>query len=433
MLAMRIEKAGSINGTINLPGDKSISHRAAMLAAISTGETKITNFASGADCRSTLTCLKGLGVEIIERGSEITVKGFGRTGLRQPVQALDCGNSGTTMRLLAGILAGQPFESILTGDRSLLTRPMTRIVEPLSAMGAVIGCDNDNAPLTIAGRHPLKAIDHETSTPSAQVKSCILLAGLNAVGATAVTEPVKTRDHTERMLRWFGCHVKTAHVTAGHRTSIRGGQELIAKEVTVAPDISSAAFFISAAVCLKGSDLTIQSIGMNPTRRAFVDILIDHGANIEITDEHEVCNEPIATVRVRSGLPEPSRKLLIDGGNASRLIDEIPILAVLGSQLDGGMEIRDGAELRVKETDRISAIVENLRRMNGRVVEYPDGLKVGRSSLTGASIDPFGDHRIAMAFAIAGLFAKGETIIDNSSCVDVSFPGFFETLRSVIR
>ncbi len=433
MLNMRVGPASSIRGNISLPGDKSISHRAALIASIAVGSTRIDNFASSADCESTLACLRHLGVEIRRDGEAVVVLGVGKTGLKPPDGPLDCGNSGTTMRLIAGILAGQSFDCVLTGDDSLRKRPMNRIIEPLNLMGAALESTDGRAPLTVKGINPLKGIEYQTPVASAQIKSCVLLAGLNSNGVTSVVEPVQTRDHTERMLRWFGVDVAVDGTGDGTKISVLGNATLTARDLIIPSDISSAAFFMVAAACLEGSDITLPNVGFNPSRRAIFDVLSDLGARIEIIETKEICNEPVASLRIRGGLSGSDTTPVLRGPIIANLIDEIPILAILGTQLECSLEIRDAAELRVKESDRISAVVENLRRMGSAVTEFPDGFKVERSDLKGATIDSFGDHRIAMAFAVAGLLADDETEIIGADCADVSFPGFFETMASVVK
>ncbi len=430
---MKISPAKSINGTIELPGDKSISHRAAMIAAMANGRTSIDNFATGADCTSTLTCLADLGVEIRREGNSVFVRGVGKRGFSNARRPIDCGNSGTTMRLLAGILAGQPFESVLIGDPSLSKRPMGRIVQPLTEMGASILSENGTPPLTIRGPGLLRSIEYRSPVASAQLKSCVLLAGLNSDGVTTIVEPVKTRDHTERMLAWFGVNTTTEEAAEGSRVSLSGDAKLTARDVVVPGDISSAAFFIAAAVCLPGADLTLPLVCMNPTRTAFLDVLRDLGCRIDVFDLCEISNEPVASIRVRFLENAAKPAMVLRGRQVSDLIDEIPVLAVIGTQLGCGIEIRDATELRVKESDRIAAVVGNLSKMGATVTEYPDGFKVGTSRLTGANLDSGGDHRIAMAFAVAGLLAEGETVINGAECADISFPGFFELLQSVVR
>jgi len=304
-------------------------------------------------------------------------------------------------------------------------------MEPLGEMGVAIDAIDGNAPLTIHGRRPLNPIHYDMPLSSAQVKSCVLLAGLFADGETSVTEYVATRDHTERMLAWFGVHVLERQGDGGTILTLNGPAALTARDIIVPGDVSSAAFFLVAAACLPGSDLTLPNVGLNPTRRAIVDLLLGLGADIEITDEQNNCNEPSGTIRIRGGLSQPERTVTIHGEKTARLIDEIPILAVLGTQLEHGLEVRNAAELRVKESDRIATVVENLRTMGALVDEFDDGFRVHRSDLTGAEIDSHGDHRIAMAFGIAALLADGETTINNAECAAVSFPDFFETLREV--
>ena len=419
-------------GTIRLPGDKSISHRAALLSAIADGTSRITNFAESEDCTSTLTCLAGLGVEIKRDGSTLDITGGGKRGLSAPPVPLDCGNSGTTMRLLSGIVAGQPFETTLTGDESLSRRPMRRIIGPLSQMGAEIRSADGMAPLAIRGKCPLNPIIFALPVASAQLKSCVLLAGLYAEGDTTVREPVPTRDHTERMLRAFGVDIRVNDSPNGRAITVAGDSELTATDVTIPSDVSSAAFFLVAAACLAGSSVELPDVGLNPTRTGVIDVLRRFGARIDIEEEAESGGEPIGKLIVKDHSTLGSRDSnLIGGPIVANLIDEVPILAVFGTQVEGGIEIRDAGELRVKESDRIAAVAENLRRMGAEVEEFDDGLRVGRSRLKGASIESFGDHRIAMAFAVAGLFAEGETEIRGHECAAVSFPSFFDVLSSV--
>ncbi|HEX6123940.1 MAG TPA: 3-phosphoshikimate 1-carboxyvinyltransferase [Pyrinomonadaceae bacterium] len=430
MSGMLIRPAKALRGEIPLAGDKSISHRAAILSAMAVGETRIDNFAESQDCRSTLECLRRLRVEIGRDGRAIVVRGVGKSGFLGPDIPLDCGNSGTTMRLLAGVLAGQSFDSVLTGDDSLCRRPMNRVIEPLEAMGAVIGSDNGNAPLDIHGRRPLAATHHRLKIASAQIKSCILLAGLNSDGETSVTERIATRDHTERMLRWFGVDVDEKKTDEGTTLSVNGKSLLSARDIRVPSDISSAVFFMVAAACLAGSDISIPGVGLNPTRSDVIGTLQHAGALISLENEREQSNEPVGDIRVSGGLTADGKNV-INGDAIAGLIDELPALAVLGTQLQAGLEVRDAGELRVKESDRIAAIVENLRRMGANVEEFDDGFRVRRSHLTGARVESFGDHRIAMAFAVAGLLAEGETEIDGAECAAVSFPGFFDVLENV--
>ncbi len=429
MKDMKVFPATKLRGTVILPGDKSISHRAAMLAAIAVGETRIENFSTAEDCRTTIKCLERLGVSFTQNGTDVLVKGVGKTGLCKPEEPLYCGNSGTTARLIAGILAGQKFDSVLTGDTSLSQRPMNRIIQPLTAMGAKIKSENGCLPMRVFGGQKLRGIEHELPVASAQVKSCILLAGLFADEETTVVERTPTRDHTERMLKWFGTDIENTE----KQISINGDAVLSARDVNIPADISSAAFFIIAAACLKLSDILIPNVGLNPTRTAILNVLSDLGADLQISMATENSNEPRGSIRVCGGLGQTSKsnQFRLGGDIIPNLIDEIPIFAVLGTQINGGIEIRDARELRHKESDRISAIVKNLRKMNAVVEEFPDGFKVERSNLKGATVESFGDHRIAMAFAVAGLLADGETEILDAECADVSFPGFFDTLRSV--
>lgn len=432
---MKIKTAKHIRGKINLPGDKSISHRAALLSAMAEGETRIENFSSAADCASTLDCLQALGVEIKRDGAKIFIRGAGKTGFKKPVTEIDCGNSGTTMRLLAGILAGQSFDSVLIGDESLSKRPMKRIIEPLEKMGARIESQAGGAPLRIFGRNPLKSISYDLPVASAQVKSCVLLAGLNARGETSVLEKTATRDHTERMLRWMGVEVGESQTENGKRIAVSGKAEIKAKNLRIPSDISSAAFFLTAAACIENSELILQNIGLNSTRAAVIEVMRNFGAAIEILDQKEICDEPVGDLRVcgkKNLIPLVSSNIL-NGKIIANLIDEIPILAVFGTQIAGGLEARDAAELRVKESDRIAAVVENLRKMNARVEEFPDGFRVEKSNLKGARVESFGDHRIAMAFSVAALFAEGETEIAGAETAKVSFPEFFEILSRIVE
>jgi 3-phosphoshikimate 1-carboxyvinyltransferase len=418
-----------LKGTLTLNGDKSMSHRAAMFSSISKGETKIENFSSSVDCSSTLACFQQLGIEVKRDISTVYVKGKGKNELQKATEKLDCGNSGTTMRLISGILSGQNFDSILIGDESLSSRPMKRIIEPLSLMNAEINSIENHAPLHIFGKNPLQAITYEPSVASAQIKSCVLLAGLYADGTTTVIERTPTRDHTERMLRHFGVDVDVND----EKISVSGDAELIANNFLVPSDISSAAFFLVAASCLEGSELLIKNVGLNPTRNAIIQVLQQFGADIEILNEVENCNEPIGDLLVRGkkNLTPKVESNVVRGEIIANLIDEIPILAIFGTQLENGLEIRDAKELRVKESDRISAVVENLRKMNAKVEEFEDGFRVEKSDLQGALLESFHDHRISMAFTIASLFAKGETKINNAECASVSFPEFFDKLKQV--
>jgi 3-phosphoshikimate 1-carboxyvinyltransferase len=421
-----IEPAASLSGVVRLPGDKSISHRYAMLAAVAEGTSEILHFAASQDCRSTLNCLRTLGIEWRESGDTVTIRGRGLRGLRAPAQSLDAGNSGTTIRLLSGILAGHPFESTIGGDSSLCRRPMGRILQPLRRMGACIESrELERPPLKIRGGS-LNAIRYSLPVASAQVKSCVLLAGLYGDGSTAVEETTPTRDHTEIALNEFGGKLRLR----GSWIEVDPDPKLAAQKLTVPGDLSGAAFFLAAAALVPDSDISIPGVGLNARRRALLHYLASAGANLTVENENEAAGEPRGDVRVRYSrdflkqqLP-PIREEMVPP-----LIDEIPVLSVLGSQTAGGLVISDARELRVKESDRISAIAENLKAMGVDVVEQPDGLTIpGGCRLRGADIATRGDHRIAMAFAVAALSARGRTRIHAAECVDVSFPGFWEAL-----
>ena len=423
-MQQRISPAASIAGSVTLPGDKSISHRYAMIAAIAEGASRITNYSAGADCHSTLACLRALGVEIEGGGTEFTVHGRGLDGLHAPAADLDAGNSGSTIRMLSGILAAQPFPSRIFGDESLSRRPMQRIMKPLSEMGAHITArEGKFPPLEIRGG-PLRAIEYALPVPSAQVKTCVLFAGLYAEGETAVIEPVRSRDHTEIALREFGADLT---VNQG-RITVRGRPRLTARELQVPGDVSSAAFFIAAALMVPGSRLSIRGVGLNPTRTALLDFLTGLGARIRIPEVESVNGELIGGIVVEHSELQGG---VIEGALTAALIDEIPVLAVLGAATATGLEIKDAAELRVKETDRISTVAENLKRAGIRVFETTNGMVVpGKQQFHAARFDSFGDHRIAMAFAVAALRADGECVIDGAEAASVSFPEFWVTLNA---
>jgi 3-phosphoshikimate 1-carboxyvinyltransferase len=445
---MRIKPARRLNGKLRLPGDKSISHRAAILAALAEGRTRLENFSTSEDCAATLSCLKQLGVEIERDGMSVSIEGAGTDGLHEPRAPLDCGNSGSTMRMLAGVLASQSFVSELTGDESLRRRPMKRIIEPLSVMGPQVESTNGHAPLRITGRTPLKPITYTMPVASAQVKACILLAGLNARGRTGVIEaPNATRDHTERMLRWFGVTVEKKEVRSDDASleeiSVTGPARLKARGGVIPGDISSATFFIAAAALLPASRLKIERVGLNPTRAAIIPTLRGLGVDVR-TILHapglmpEDFNELFSDIEIAGGAElaplEAGRSNILSGALIPQLIDELPMLAVLGTQVFGGLTIRDASELRVKETDRIAATVENLRAMGAEVEEHADGLTIQRHTrLRAANINSHGDHRIAMAFTIAALIADGESEITGAECVSVSFPEFYELLESLVE
>jgi len=427
-----IHPARALSGGVQMPGDKSISHRYAMLAALAEGTSELRNFAAAADCHSTLACMKALGADVKVDKSLIRVTGHGLRGLKSSWRALDAGNSGTTIRLLSGILAGQSFKTTISGDESLQKRPMKRVVGPLREMGAEIKAREDNfAPLEIRGGK-LHAIDYKMPMASAQVKSAVLLAGLFAEGETVVTEPARTRDHTELALEEFGAPVeRDARVVRIQGAGSNGSISLKARNLEVPGDISSAVFFIAAASLFPESSILIQNVGLNPTRTAILDVFAGMGASIQIHSVLSTHGEVIGDLAVEGASLKGG---LISGDTIPLVIDELPMLAALGPYTEEGIEIRDANELRVKESDRIAVLVENLRKMGATVEERPDGLKVaGRSAgkLRGAEIEPHGDHRIAMAFAIAGLAAEGPTTIRDAECAGVSFPSFYEDLNRV--
>lgn len=400
-----------------------------MLASLAAGSSEITHFSAASDCRSTLECFSRLGVKYEIQGDVARVAGVGLGGLRKPRRTLDAQNSGTTMRMMAGILAGQEFKSTLDGDGSLRRRPMKRIIEPLSKMGAHIEArEGGFAPLKIEGV-PLKAINYTLPVPSAQVKSAVLLAGMFADGVTSVTEPVRTRDHTELALAEFGAEIEHE----GRTIRIHGRPELKGRKLRVPGDLSSAVFFLAAALVLSESNIVIHDVGLNPTRSAVLDVLGAMGAPVSLVSIRSEHGELIGDLSVSH---ESLKGGTIEGDAIAQLIDELPAIAVLGPYTEQGIEIRNAAELRVKESDRISVLAENLRRMGAQVDELPDGLRVaGRSAgqLHGAEIEPHGDHRMAMAFAVAALGAKGETTIRDAECAAVSYPDFFLTLDRLVE
>ena len=428
--AVTVSPISRLRGELLVPGDKSISHRAAMLGSLARGETVLKNFSSAQDCAATLECFRALGVSVLRDGSTVVIQGEEPSGLREPAQTLDAQNSGTTMRLLAGILAGQPFAATITGDDSLRTRPMLRVAEPLRLMGAEVELEADGcAPLRINGCRPLQPIHYRLPIASAQIKSAVLLAGLAADGITTVEEPAPTRDHTERMLQEFGAHVERN----GAAVSVQGGVTLQSRNLVVPGDISSAAFFIGAAVALPGSDLLIRDVGLNPTRADFLVTLNAMGADIRIEDERLEVGEPIGTLRVRGvNLKEPLM-MEVAGATISNLIDELPLLGFIAASLGWEMRLRDAKELRVKESDRIAATVENLSRMGALIEAHPDGWHLHRGGkLHGAQLSSFGDHRIAMAAAVAALVADGPSDIEDAfNSVAVSLPEFWTLLESV--
>ncbi len=419
-----VSPGGTIEGAIELPGDKSISHRYAILAALAEGSSEIANYASAADCRSTLECLRGLGIEIETGKGTLRIHGKGLEGLKEPRRTLDAENSGSTIRMLSGVLAGQSFTSTITGDDSLRKRPMRRVIEPLRQMGADIKSrDGERAPLEIRGGK-LRAIDYTPPTPSAQVKSAILLAGLYADGVTTVHETVCTRDHTELALREFGASVESTRGTI----RIHPRPKLTARQLVVPGDLSTAVFLIGATLVLPGSSLMLRGVGLNPTRARVLDFLISIGAPIRVVTVQLRNGELVGDVSIRHAPIEGGN---ISGAQVAEMIDELPMLAALGPFTEKGIEIHDAQELRVKESDRIRALAEGLRQMGASVEEFPDGMRVeGRAAgkLRGAKVDPQGDHRIAMALSVVALGAEGDTTIRDAECVGVSFPEFFATL-----
>lgn len=401
-----------------------------MFAALGSGPSRLLNYSSARDCQSTLDCLEALGVPVKRSRTAIEISGVGLHGLQVPTHVLDAGNSGTTIRLLSGILAGQPFTTEITGDASIQRRPMKRIIEPLSLLGARIEArDGSFAPLRIHGGK-LKALEYTPPIASAQVKSCTLLAGLFAEGTTSVIETTPTRNHTEVMLRECGVELQREQISAGERLSIAGGQALQPLgDYTVAGDLSSAAFFLVAALIVPDAELQLRHIGINPSRTALIDVLRQMGGQLALTNQRLAHGEPVADLRARSS--KLKGDLTLSGATIANLIDELPILAVAATQLDGTLTVREARELRVKESDRIRAIVDNLRKMNVEIEEYEDGFQIkGPQTLRGATVESFGDHRIAMAFAIAALVAEGETQIVNAEAASVSLPEFYQLLAA---
>lgn len=420
-----IRPAGRLSGLVILPGDKSISHRYAMISSLAEGTSKISNYSTGADCHSTLGCIRALGIEVEESGTNVTIHGRGLHGWKQPSTDLDAGNSGSTIRMMSGLLAAQPFTSRIFGDESLSRRPMKRIMVPLAQMGARIEArDNSFPPLTIHGG-PLHPIDYTLPVPSAQVKTCVLFGGLFAEGQTIVREPMQSRDHTEIALREFGADllVKKGVITLEGRPTLTG------RELVVPSDLSSAAFFLVAGLLIPGSHLVIQNVGLNPTRSALLDFLLSIGAHVRVTKIESVNGEPIGDIEVRHA---PVRGGVIEKELTAALIDEIPVLAVLGAASATGLVVRDAQELRIKETDRIATVADNFKRMGIEIEVTPDGMHIpGNQKFRAAAFDSFGDHRIAMAFAVAALAADGESTIDNAEAASVSFPEFWTLLERV--
>ena len=421
-------KSGSLKGEIQVPGDKSISHRAVMFGALAKGTTRITGFLQGADCLSTISCFERMGISIENRGDEVLVHGQGMRGLKKPADVLDCGNSGTTMRLISGILSAQDFDVTLTGDASIQKRPMKRIMTPLSQMGASIRSipGNGCAPLAICGR-PLTGIHYDSPVASAQVKSSVLLAGLYAQGETSVTEPSLSRDHTERMLGLFGANIVSEGLTA----RIQPASELTAADIQVPGDISSAAYFIAAALMVPGSQLLIKHVCINPTRAGILAVCQAMGGDVRLLNVQDKKGEPTADLLVTHSALKGT---VIEGDLIPTLIDELPVIAAMACLAEGRTIIRDAAELKVKESNRIAVMAENLSAMGAQVQETEDGLVIdGGHPLRGALIDSHDDHRIAMTFAVAALCAQGETKIQGGECVNISYPAFYSDLGRLIR
>lgn len=422
---MEIKKVNKLNGTLAIPGDKSISHRAVMFGSLAEGTTRITNFLEGADCLSTISCFQKMGINIQNNNGEILVHGKGLHGLKAPDDVLDVGNSGTTTRLISGILAGQDFISELTGDASIRKRPMKRIITPLSQMGADIVSLNGNgcAPLKISGKK-LQAIHYDSPVASAQVKSCVLLAGLYADGITSVTEPVLSRNHTEIILNYFGADVTSEGTTA----SVKPDPSLYGREILVPGDISSAAYFIAAGLLVPNSEILLKNIGTNPTRDGILRVCKAMGADITLLNETKE-GEPTADLLIRSSSLHGTT---VEGAIIPTLIDELPMIAVMAAFAEGTTVIRDAAELRVKESDRIQVMTENLQKMGADIQATDDGMIInGGKPLHGAEIDSHLDHRVAMSFAVAGLLCDGPLMIRNGECINISYPEFYSDLYSL--
>ena len=421
-----LKSKNNIKGTFTVPGDKSISHRSVMLSSLAEGTSHISGFLTGEDCLSTVSCFKKMGVEIEIDGTNVTVHGRGLNGLTKPTETLDVGNSGTTLRLMTGILAAQKFESHITGDSSIQKRPMDRVNAPLSLMGASIkGCGGEKlyAPLTVEGKN-LKAIEYTLPVASAQVKSAIILAGLYADGKTTIIEPEATRDHTEIMLNYLGADIKKD----GNKITVKPVKELYAKDITVPGDISSAAYFMAAGAVCPSSDVTITNVGINPTRTGIITVLENMGADISILNERTVCGEKVADINVKTS---KLKGTVVEGDIIPKLIDEIPVIAVIACFADGKTVIKDAQELKVKESNRIKTVVGELKKFGADIEETDDGMIInGSKELKGTVVESHNDHRIAMSMAIAALMAEGETTIKNSECVDISFPNYFDILNN---
>lgn len=427
-MILQITPTKRMEGTLTVPGDKSISHRAVMLGSIAEGTTEISGFLAGEDCLSTIKCMQALGVPIKMEEDKVIVEGQGLGGLQEASNILDAGNSGTTIRLLSGILAGQPFTSIINGDASLRKRPMGRIIRPLMLMGAhVLGRGDDNyAPFAIRGGN-LRPLTYTLPVASAQLKSALLLAGLYAEGWTEIIEPIQSRNHTELMLNSFGAHLHKED----NIIRIEGGTPLRGQKLIVPGDVSSAAFFMVAGLIVPEGHIILKNVGLNKTRSGIIEVLQEMGASLNIRDIYSTAGELMGTVEVQSS---ELKGVTVGGEMIPRLIDEIPILAVAALFAKGITEIRDAAELKVKESNRIAAICQGLQRLGARMEELPDGLRIyGGQSLQGNTCDSFNDHRIAMALAVAGLRAQGDTYIEGAEAIDISFPGFKETLNMLAK
>lgn len=422
--------ASGLKGTIKIPGDKSISHRSVMFGSMAKGKTTVENFLPGDDCLSTISCFTKLGVKIEQDGSDVTVYGEGIKGLRESSEILDVGNSGTTARLMMGILSGLPVHSVLIGDESIAKRPMKRVTAPLREMGARIQGNQDGnfTPISIQGGG-LTGLDYVSPVASAQVKSAILLAGLQAEGVTTVSEPFKSRDHTERMLRAFGVEVMEEE---GGRVSVAGNQELVSDLHIVVPgDISSAAFFLVAGAVVPGSRITLERVGLNPTRTGILEVLKNMGASLSYTNVVEDGPEPYADITIETS---DLKGIEIGGDIIPRLIDEVPIIALMATQAEGTTVIKDAEELKVKETNRIDTVVNELKKLGADILATEDGMIIkGKTRLYGGSLDSYGDHRIGMMGAIASLIADGETVLQNDQAINVSYPNFFEHMESLRR
>ena len=423
---MIIQKHGPLRGELAVPGDKSISHRSVMFGALSEGITEAENFLTGADCLSTISCFRQMGISVEQNGTSVIVHGKGLHGLTRPSSIIDAGNSGTTVRLLSGILAGQPFDSMITGDASIQKRPMKRVMTPLSQMGASITSVHENgcAPLQIKGS-PLHGIHYLSPVASAQVKSCVLLAGLYADAPTSVTEPAISRNHSELMLRYFGADIQCKGTTS----TVLPDPRLVGQKVNVPGDISSAAYFIAAALLVPGSEVLLKNVGINPTRDGMLRVVRAMGGDVTLVNENTDGAEPCADLLIRSSSLHATT---IEGELIPTLIDELPVIAVLAAFAEGTTVIKDAAELKVKESDRIAVMTENLKRMGAGVEPTDDGMVIhGGRPLHGATINPYLDHRIAMSFAVAALAADGETKIQDADCVKISYPGFYTDLEGL--